>query len=90
MTKKIDKFLRHWIICEDNTSKDPFSQCEQNYKELQEIHIQVKSEYVDTLTMTEMMTRMRRTESTTTCYEACEHARVHQLKTHECPLFVRL
>ena len=48
--------------CKDNTSKDPFSQCEQ----LQGIHIQVKSRYMGTLTMTEMMTRMRRT-STTTC-----------------------
>ena len=33
------------------------------YKELQEIHIQVKSEYVGTVTTT----RMRRTTSTTTC-----------------------
>ena len=38
-----------------------------NYKELQGIHMQVKSEYVGTLTMTEMMTRMRRATSTTTC-----------------------
>ena len=43
-----------------HTKKDPFSQCEQ----IQEIHMQVKSEYVGTLTTTELMTRMR---STTTC-----------------------
>ena len=29
-------------VCKDNTSKDPFSQCEQ----LQGIHIQVENEYV--------------------------------------------
>ena len=48
--------------CKDNTSKDPFSQCEQ----LQGIHIQVKSEYVGTLMTTELMTQSR-TTSTTTC-----------------------
>ena len=37
-----------------------------NYKELQEIHIQVKSEYVGTLTMTEFMTQSG-TISTITC-----------------------
>ena len=37
-----------------------------NYKELQGIHIQVKSEHVGTLTMTELMTQSR-TTSTTTC-----------------------
>ena len=37
-----------------------------NYKELQEIHIQVKSEYVGTLTTIELMTQSR-TTSTTTC-----------------------
>ena len=41
-------------ICKDNTSKDPFSQCEQ----LQRIHTQVKSEYVGTLS-TELVTRMQ-------------------------------
>ena len=44
--------------CEDNTSKDPFSQCE-NLQNLQGIHIQVKSEYVGTLTTSEVMTRMQ-------------------------------
>ena len=39
--------------CKDNTSKDPFSQCEQ----LQGIHIQVKSEFVGTLTTIELVTR---------------------------------
>ena len=44
--------------CKDNTSKDPFSQCE-NLQNLQGIHIQVKSEYVGTLTTSEVMTRMQ-------------------------------
>ena len=48
--------------CKDNTSKDPFSHCEQ----LQGIHIQVKSEYVGTLMTTDLMTQSR-TTSTTTC-----------------------
>ena len=47
--------------CKDNTSKDPFSQCEQ----LQGIHIQEKSEYVGTLKTTELMTQSRTTSSTT-------------------------
>ena len=34
--------------CKDNTSKDPFSQCE-NLQHLQGIHIQVKSEYLGTI-----------------------------------------
>ena len=33
--------------CKDNTSKDPFSHCE-NLQNLQGIYIQVKSEYVGT------------------------------------------
>ena len=45
-------------FCKDNTSKDPFSQCE-NLQNLQGIHIQVKSEYVGTLTTREVMTRMQ-------------------------------
>ena len=53
---------KHPKHCKDNTSKDPFSQCEQ----LQGIHIQVKSQYMGRLTTTELMTRMRRTTSTTT------------------------
>ena len=44
-----------YVLCKDNTSKDPFSQCEQ----LQEIHIQVQSEYVGTLTTLELVTRMQ-------------------------------
>ena len=44
------KCISTYVDCKDNTSKDPFSQCEQ----LQGIHIQVKSEYVGTLTMTEI------------------------------------
>ena len=40
-------------FCKDNTSKDPFSQCEQ----LHGIHIQVKSELVGTSTTIELMTR---------------------------------
>ena len=55
--------LYTFYFCRDNTSKDPFSQCEQ----LQGICIQVNSEYVGTLMTTEMMTRMRRATSTTTC-----------------------
>ena len=43
---------------EDNTSKDPFSLCE-NLQTLQGIHTQVKSEYVGTLTTSEVMTRMQ-------------------------------
>ena len=35
-------------VCKDNTSKDPFSQCE-NLQNLQGLHIQVKSEYVGTI-----------------------------------------
>ena len=42
-----------YSFCKDNTSKDPFSQREQ----LQGIHIQVKSEYVGTLTTIELVTR---------------------------------
>ena len=60
--------------CKDNTSKDPFSQCEQ----LQGIH-NTKAE--------------RQAQQHVLCSrkpEACEHARVHQLKTRECPLFVCL
>ena len=45
-------------LCKDNTSKDPFSQCE-NLQNLQGIHMQVKSEYVGTLTTSEVMTRMQ-------------------------------
>ena len=44
--------------CEDNTSKNPFSQCE-NIRNLQGIHVQVKSEYVGTLTTSELVTRMQ-------------------------------
>ena len=44
--------------CKDNTSKDLFSQCE-NQQNLQGIHVQVKSEYVGTLTTSELMTRMQ-------------------------------
>ena len=40
-------------ICKDNTSKDPFSQCEQS----QGIHKKVKSEYVGTLTTIDLVTR---------------------------------
>ena len=46
---------RHQFFCKDNTSQEPFSQCEQ----LQGIHIQVKSEYVGTLTTSEVMKRMQ-------------------------------
>ena len=53
--------------CKDNTSKKTRFRSVNNYKELQGIHLQVKSEYVGTLTMTEMMTRLRRATSTTTC-----------------------
>ena len=45
-------------FCKDNTSKDPFSQCE-TLQNLQGIHIQVKSENVGTLTTSEVMTRMQ-------------------------------
>ena len=45
-------------MCEDDTSKDPFSQCE-NLQNLQGIHIQVKSECVGTLTTSEVMTPMK-------------------------------
>ena len=44
------------LYCKDNTSKDPFSQCE-NLQNLQGIHVQVKSEYVGTLITSELMTR---------------------------------
>ena len=54
------------VECKDNTSKDPFSQCE-NLKNWQGIHLQVKSQFLGTLTTTEVMTRMRRATSTTTC-----------------------
>ena len=42
----------------DNTSKDPFSQCE-NLQNLQGIHIQVKSACVETLTTSEVLTRLQ-------------------------------
>ena len=51
-------------LLKDNTSKDPFSQCEQ----LQGIHTRIRSPNMGTLTMTEMMARMRRATSTITCW----------------------
>ena len=48
----------HESIRKDNTSKDSFSQRE-NLQNLQGIHIQVKREYVGTLTTSEEMTRMQ-------------------------------
>ena len=36
------------VCCEDSTSKDPFSRCE-NLQNLQGIHMQVKSEHVGTI-----------------------------------------
>ena len=53
-------------VCKDNTSKDSLSQCD-NLQNMQGIHIQVKSQYMGTLAMTEIMTRMRRATNTTTC-----------------------
>ena len=57
---RTDSFLKNpemaSVVCKDNTSKDPFSQCEQ----LQGIHIQVKSEYGRTLTTIELVTRKQR------------------------------
>ena len=41
----LNNFFKELQMCKDNTSKDPFSQCEQ----LQGIYIQVKIEYVGTL-----------------------------------------
>ena len=41
-------FKYNLLMCKVNTSKDPFSQCE-NLQNLQGIHIQVKSEYVGTI-----------------------------------------
>ena len=70
-------FCCNWIVyswrrstatdgkCKDNTTKDPFSQCE-NPQNLQGIHIQVKSECVGTLRTTELMTQSS-TTSTSTC-----------------------
>ena len=52
-----DDVERH-RTCKDNTSKDPFSQCE-NLQNLQGIRVQVKSEYVGILTTSEVMTRMQ-------------------------------
>ena len=43
-----EKHVKAQSFCEDDTSKDPFSQCE-NLQNLQGIHIQVKSEYVGTI-----------------------------------------
>ena len=42
------------MVCKDNTSKDTFFAVVNNYKESQEIHIQVKNEYVGTLTTNEI------------------------------------
>ena len=61
-TWRVQKYIRCWRKvmtttvtlsipndrCKDNTSKDPFSQCE-NLQNLQGIHIQVKSEHVGTV-----------------------------------------
>ena len=60
---QIDRLQLTAVYCnrrevQDDTSKDPFSQCE-NLLNLQGIHIQVKSEYVETLTTSEVMTRMQ-------------------------------
>ena len=75
----------------DNTSKDPFSQCEQ----LQGIHIQVKSEYVGTFTTIELVTRKQSDKqnnmfNVAANLEACEHSREQQLTTRECPELVCL
>ena len=62
LTVNLQEWTKKWAMCthgncKDNTSKDPFSQCE-NLQNLQGIHIQVKSEYV-ALTTSEVMTRMQ-------------------------------
>ena len=75
-------------LLKDNTSKDPFSQCEQ----LQGIHTSAKSIYENidddgndgTNTQSNKHNNMLNVDATL----ACEHARVHQLKTRECFLFV--
>ena len=58
LLKSPRRWLRTLSMCKDNTSKDPFSQCE-NLQNLQGIHTQVKSEYVGTLTRSEVMTKMQ-------------------------------
>ena len=65
--------------CEDNTSKDTFSQCE-HLQNLQGIHIQVKSEYVGTLTTSEVMTRMQSDKHNNMFNAAANLKHVH---THE-------
>ena len=60
-------------MCKDNNSKDPFSQCEQ----LQGIHIQVKSEYVGTLTT---VTRKQSDKHNNMFYVA---ANLKHVNTHE-------
>ena len=65
--------------CKDNTSKDPFSQCE-NLQNLQGILIQVKSEYVGTLTTSEDMTRMQSDKHNNMFHVAAnlKHANTHE------------
>ena len=49
--------------CKDNTSKDPFSRC----KQLTRTSNTRNSQYMGTSMTTELMSRMRRATSTTTC-----------------------
>ena len=63
-------------FCKDNTSKDSFSQCEQ----LQGIYIQVKSEYVGTLTTLELRTR-RQSDKHNNMFKVA--ANVKHVNTHK-------
>ena len=63
--------------CKDNTSEDPFSQCEQ----LQGIHIQVKSEYVGTLTDDDWINDTKQSDKHNNMFNVA--ANLKHVHTHE-------
>ena len=74
--------------CKDNTSKDPFSQCE-NLQNLQGVNSRTGEKRIcGTLTTSELMTRMQSDKhnnmfNVAAKPEACRNPRAHQLKTSE-------
>ena len=72
--------MREMQKCEKKRHGETRFRSVNNYKALQEIHIDVKSEYVGTLTTIELMTQSR-TTSTTTCVNV--DANLKHVHTHE-------
>ena len=81
-------------LCKDNTSKDPFSQCEMRiYKICKELTYRWKVNMWEQLTTNEDTNAERQAQQHVQCGlkpEACEHSREQQLKTRECPELVCL